>query len=188
MKLSILICTLPSRLPRLATLLDNLTKQTKGRKDVEILYLGDNKSITVGQKRNTLLAMAKGRYVAFIDDDDRVHPQYVALILQAMDKLPDVINFKVEITTNGINPKPVTYSAAFEADADYPDRYERLPNHLMAVRKELAVKCGGFPAINCGEDADYAIRLKPMIKTQANIPHVLYYYDFNTRTTEAQKR
>jgi glycosyltransferase involved in cell wall biosynthesis len=187
MKLSILICTLPSRLPRLATLLDNLTKQTKGRKDVEIIYLGDNKSITVGQKRNTLLAMARGKYVTFIDDDDRIHPQYTALILQAIEQQPDVINFMVEITTNGANPKPVTYSAAFEADKDYPDRYERLPNHLMVVRKELAVQAGGFPAINCGEDAAYAIKLRPLIKRQANIPHVLYYYDFNSRTTEAQK-
>jgi glycosyltransferase involved in cell wall biosynthesis len=53
-----------------------------GEFPVEHLILMDNKRRTVGEKRDALLRAAKGNYVAFVDDDDFISPDYVSLILE----------------------------------------------------------------------------------------------------------
>jgi len=184
MKLSILICTVPSRAKTfLPKLLDKLLPQTI--KDVEVLYLGDNKQRSVGQKRNDLLNLAQGEYVVFVDDDDKVTDDYVSLILKGIESGTDVINFGVNCSVNGSKYKRVYYDARYTCDSDHKDHYERITNHIMCVKRELALKVG-FPKINFSEDADYAKRLKPLIKSQAFINKVLYFYDFNHKTSETQ--
>ena len=39
---------------------------------IEILMLTDNKKQMLGHKRNTMVDMAQGAYVQFVDDDDRI--------------------------------------------------------------------------------------------------------------------
>ena len=83
MKLSILICTVPSRVGNfLPAAVTELQRQidSSGQGQVELIYLGDNKQRTVGRKRNDLLQLAQGEYVAFVDDDDRVAPNYISRI------------------------------------------------------------------------------------------------------------
>lgn len=79
MKLSILILSIPSRLSNfLPTLLQNLLKQAEPFKNqVEILTLIDNKVRSIGKKRQNLIDIAEGEYIAFIDDDDRVSDNYI---------------------------------------------------------------------------------------------------------------
>ena len=66
--LSILICTIQSRAEYLKELLDELNHQIQFS-NVQVLWLGDNKSMSVGTKRNALLSIAEGEWVCFIDDD-----------------------------------------------------------------------------------------------------------------------
>ena len=184
MKLSILICTVPSRvdtfLPKMVT---SLCKQAG--KDVEVLWLGDNKKRTVGQKRNDLLNLAQGEYVTFVDDDDRVTDDYVSNILKGIETGADVVNFNVMCSLNGGKAKRVDYDARFLRDAETKEAYQRLPNHIMCVKRELAVSVG-FPKKNMSEDADFAKRLRPLIKKQAFINKALYYYDFSHQVSETQ--
>jgi len=184
MKLSILICTVPSRAKTfLPKLLDKLLPQAT--KDVEVLWLGDNKQRSVGQKRNDLLNLAQGEYVTFVDDDDEITDDYVVLILKGIATGKDAVNFKVACSVNGSPYKDVFYDARFTKDRDFKDRYERRVNHIMCVKRELAVKTG-FPKINFSEDADYAKRLRPLIGSQAFINKVLYYYNFSNSISETQ--
>lgn len=184
MKLSILICTVPSRVNSyLPKMVESLMKQAT--KDVEILWLGDNKQRTVGNKRNDLLNLSQGDYVAFVDDDDRVTEDYIKYLLLGTDSGADVINFKVSCSVNGGEYRDVIYDARFSKDTNHADHYERLPNHLMAVKRDLALKVG-FPHKNMSEDADFAMRLKPLIKKQAFIDKILYYYDFFNTVSETQ--
>ena len=67
--LSILICTIKSREAYLKELIEELDYQIQF-KEVQVLWLGDNKSMSVGAKRNKLLSIADGEWVCFIDDDD----------------------------------------------------------------------------------------------------------------------
>ena len=185
MKLSILICTVPSRvrsfLPKIIT---SLEKQLP-KKDVEILYFGDNKMRSIGEKRNDLLRLAQGEYVVFVDDDDRVEPDYIPQILHAIQSNADVICFDVMCSIGGHGAKVVKYDAKFPMDRDCKEHYERLPNHIMCIKKELAIKVG-FPDKSFAEDQDFAKRLRPLIKRQARIKKVLYWYDFSHATSEVQ--
>src|SRR5690606_33962771 len=53
------------------------------RDQVEILYLVDNKKVMLGTKRNQLIDLAQGEYVVFVDDDDRIEPDYIETLLEA---------------------------------------------------------------------------------------------------------
>lgn len=184
MKLSILICTVPSRMSTfLPALLDKLLPQCTG--DVEVLWLGDNKKRTVGEKRNNLLDLAKGDYVVFVDDDDGITADYVAELLHHIKGGADVINFNVMCSVNGGEYKRVDYDARFKRDSNHKDHYKRIPNHIMCVKRELALKAR-FPEINMSEDSAYAKKLKLLIKTQTFITKPLYYYTFSHQTSETQ--
>ena len=83
---SILIAAIPERYHVAHKLLLSLLEhQAVARMpDVELLYLLDNRRRSVGSKRNALLDAARGEYVAFIDDDDEVAPDYVQKIYKAI--------------------------------------------------------------------------------------------------------
>jgi glycosyltransferase involved in cell wall biosynthesis len=183
MKLSILICTIPSRTSQLNTLLKVLLKTLYP--DVEVLYLGDNKKRTVGAKRNDLLKLAKGDYIVFVDDDDKIVEDYVYCLLKGIESDADIICFDVECSVNGSPFKKVIYDAKFPRDSNLPDRYERMPNHLMCVKREIALNAM-FPDKSFGEDQEYARRIKRQIKTQARINKTLYFYVFSNKTSETQ--
>jgi SAM-dependent methyltransferase len=178
--LSILVCSLVERNNTfLSDLISSIEKQIIG-KPVELLILSDNAKRPVGTKRNDLLNISKGRYVCFIDDDDRISETYVDDILQEIiDWSPDVIVFDAEITFNGINPKLVKYGREYDY-CEKLDAYYRHPNHLMVHKKENITEY--FRDVKTGEDDEWASRMLPRIITQSRINKVLYYYDYNTST------
>jgi len=192
MKLSILVCSTHNRYNTfLPKILDQLFGQLKKldpeqQKQVEILTLIDNKTIMLGTKRNNLIDISKGDYVVFVDDDDRVADDYISSILEATEKEPDVITFIASVSINGETPKPCHYSSMYDADYNEPDRYHRLPNHIMCVKREHA-EATPFKPILYGEDSDYSKRLKPLLNTEFHIGKTLYFYDYNIETTEAQE-
>jgi glycosyltransferase involved in cell wall biosynthesis len=154
---------------------------------VEILMLTDNKQMTVGDKRNTLVGAAQGRYVAFVDDDDRIEADYLAALLAATGSGADVITFWAAVTINGGPVKLCHYGLEFDRDRNTALRYERLPNHICAVLREVALRLR-FPSTSYGEDAVYARALKAFLLSEQHIPRVLYHYDYSDATTETQKR
>ena len=183
MKLSILLCSLPNRLKSFS-IIEELTKQAEG-KPVEILYLGDNWKMKVGEKRNNLIYLATGEYITFVDDDDRVEPNYVNEILTAInDHDVDCINFQASVKLNGGPAKICHYSKNFK-NANLPTSYLRQPNHLMVWRKSIIEL---FPKINIGEDNKFGEDMAKKNYSEYCIEKVLYHYDFNSNTTEAQKR
>ena len=87
MLFSILIPTLVERHARFAQLYSRLQTQihaTRLAADVEICVLEDNREQLLGSKRNILLDGARGDYSAFVDDDDAVASDYVAVIANAL--------------------------------------------------------------------------------------------------------
>ena len=179
-QLSILICSLLERKDTfLSKLLDNINQQIVN-KPVEVLILIDNANRPVGTKRNDLLKLAKGKYVSFIDDDDRISNDYVDSILQEINEWePDVIVFDAIISFNGNYPKLVKYGREYDY-CEKPEAYYRHPNHLMVHKKENITEY--FKDIKTGEDDEWALRMLPRIVTQSRIDKVLYYYDFNEFT------
>src|SRR5665213_1512186 len=106
MKLSILICNVQKRLQKLSQLVEHLEKQAHN-KPVEILWLGDTKTMTVGEKRNKLLSISKGDYVCFVDDDDWVADDYIDEILNGIESKPDCVTFNAIYSTDAGDEIPV---------------------------------------------------------------------------------
>jgi cellulose synthase/poly-beta-1,6-N-acetylglucosamine synthase-like glycosyltransferase len=180
MRLSILICTLPERRAFLSRLSRVLDGQCIGQ-SVEILLDDRAKGIaSIGAKRNALLRAAKGDYVAFCDDDDLVSKDYLQRVLHALKDNPDCAELRGIITTNGKNPKPFHHTITCTHWHEKDGVYLRMPNHLNAVRRELALQVG-FPDNSFGEDADYSRRLHPLLKTQGSVPTVIYHYLFRSK-------
>jgi glycosyltransferase involved in cell wall biosynthesis len=193
MRLSILVCSTQNRYNNfLLNILKQLFDQCKAlplhlSSEVEVITVIDNKTRMLGTKRNDMLNMAQGDYVVFVDDDDRVSDDYVQQLLDSVSVGADIITFEVEVSLNGKEPKPCYYDMRYKADYNLPDSYHRLPNHIMAVKRELALATK-YQDILKGEDADYSKRLAPLLKTQHIIEKVLYYYDYSDVTTETQQK
>lgn len=172
MKLAILIPTVPSRKKSVAHLLETLEHQVEGRA-IEILCLYDNKKMSVGHKRNKLLFIADAEYFTFIDDDDEITHDYIASILAALESSPDLVTFNVKYTD--------------EVD-EYVCKYgpeDRTPAHIHVWKSEK-FRNSEFPNRNAGEDMRWAKNNMPNVESIVNINRVLYYYQFSSKTTEAQ--
>lgn len=166
-----------------AALLDHLHQQAVS--GVEILALEDNMTRSIGAKRNALLGASQGRYVVFVDDDDWVADDYVASLLAGAEQHVDVVTFNGEVTLNGGTPFLVRYSLEYRQSHNLDRMWLRIPNHLCAIRRELAVAVS-FPDVCVGEDADYATRLRPTLRTEHHIERVLYWYRYRDDTTLTQ--
>lgn len=185
-KLSVLVCTLPSRLNQLPGLIKNLNKQAEG-KPVEILYLGDNGLMDVGVKRNIMVNMAQGDYVVHVDDDDRVTPDYIDYILAGIgDCTVDSVVFDVEITINGKDPKRVKYGREL-VNCKQPYGYDRMTNHIMCVKKSIAVE-NPFMETGRAKDGKWGRVMAKVLKSEARIDKILYYYDFYGNKSEVRAR
>ena len=188
-KLSILVLTVPSRLsffyPRI---MKQLLDQCDSFPEVEILGLFDNKKRTVGEKRQDLLNIARGEYLVFIDDDDRIADDYVSTIIDALINHPetDCVVFDCICTTN--NSKMVYGKYGIEYDY-YEDTVNNMwygkPAHTMVYKSSIA-KEHVYSSTNFGEDVDWVKRACIDIKHQTRIDKVLYYYDFIENVSETR--
>lgn len=190
-KLSILIPSIGARrntfAPKIMDAIYSQIDKLKNPSEVQVISISDNQSMTVGNKRNLMVSMSAGDYVCFIDDDDRIADDYIEQILAATRHNADTITFIADVSINGQHPKPCVYSLSFKEDSNTASGYQRMPNHICAVKRELAIRTP-FPDKMCGEDADYAAMLRPLLKTEHHINKSLYFYDYSDATTETQKK
>lgn len=183
-QLSILVTNVVQRVELMVDIVKNLNEQAKGL-PIDIMYLGDNQSMSVGKKRNVMINAASGHYVCFIDDDDPIHPEFVKKLYNATKSGADVINYMVEYS-DGTITRPVKYSIKYKRDQNTETEFLRIPNHLMCVKKKHAINAG-YRDLIWGEDADYAKRLLPYLKTEHNINEILYWYKYNAETSTGQR-
>lgn len=163
-------------------LADRLWKQFEdqiGDKPVEVLALYDNMRRTVGRKRQALMEIAQGEYIAFVDDDDRLAPDYVDTLLQAIEEAngADVILFDLERYSDGEFNCTITYDIDKTQLPNKPKTINCIPSHLMCFKRSTALKAE-WPNANSGEDVVWDRRLLPYLQTQHKIPRALYFYEW----------
>lgn len=206
-KLSILIPSLKDRGQTLNTILKQLEAQCNGIADIGvwdsfgegtdvfvhyfhngvqcIVYI-DNREKSIGEKRNTLLELAEGKYSCFVDDDDSLPDNYIELLLGGIEKEADCCSLKGIITTNGGDPRVYEHSLKYSEWRTNGDdavvKYERPPNHLNCIKSEIA-KQFKFPETYHGEDHVWsmAIQKSGLLKTEHYIDQVIYYYNYNSK-------
>lgn len=179
MKLSILICTIPSRQASFGRLISELRSQILPYSPEVAIISNASPELPIGAKRNWLLQKAESDYVCFIDDDDEISNNYIDLLMKAIDTGCDCASLKGVYSVNG------KYDGLFEHSIKYKEwktthkeiKYERFPNHLNTIRTSIAKKFK-FPNINHGEDQDWSTQIhnSGLLKTEFYISEILYYY------------
>ena len=184
-RLSILICSLFERAPYLAALMDSLAAQA--RPDVEALVEIDDGRKSIGAKRNSLLARATGDYVCFIDDDDRISPDYLEHVFRGIDRDVDHVGLRQITTTNGEDPRDCRSSVHYSWE-ERDGVFWRGVLHLNPIKRAIAQQVP-YPEISFGEDFEWsmAIARRGAIRTEYLVEKPIYFYDFRTPKTAAAR-
>lgn len=183
MKWSILILTMFERKHLLDRLLDCLAPQVEPHGDIEVMVTKSDPQSSIGENRQRMLDRALGEYVNFIDDDDMVAENYVALIYPLLNGV-DYVGFPVNVFRDGVRYGTAYHSLKNVGWSSYGDVSFRDISHLNPIRREIAVKVrmdGDF-----GEDHRWADGLRQLgiVKTQNYIPDAMYFYYMRTHKPE----
>jgi len=145
---------------------------------VEVLYLKDDKEITIGEKREKLYAMASGEYAWQIDDDDSIPWEAIPKILEAIEIAPaDCITFEEACTIDGVQSRS-NFSIHYPDWADNVFGYDHVRTPffktpiLTSICRQVPV-----PHVRFGEDHLWAQAIKSLLKSETHIPLPLYHYN-----------
>ena len=179
MLLSILICTIPQRREFLRRLCEILYVGSLPYKDdVEIIIAEDDCIMSVGEKRNKLIEAAKGDYVVFIDDDDRVPLFYIDTLLPILkENKYDCIGFNFIFNYKGhANPSPGIASLKCKHWICDKAAMTRPISHINPMRRSIAASVK-FPLQNRGEDALWAAEIAKKLSNEYYIDAYMYIYE-----------
>jgi glycosyltransferase involved in cell wall biosynthesis len=185
--LSILTPAIWSRVGQSETLAKNLADQAAALPGFryEHLVLFDNRAMTIGEKRQALFASARGRYVAFCDDDDAISPHYLSSLAEAIGHGADVITFLQRCVINGALGEVFFHVNHLKDEPFTPGGVaRRRPWHVCAWRRELVADCE-FLFNNYGEDAAWVAQAAPRARVGVHIPRILHTYHHSAETTAA---
>lgn len=179
MTVSVCIPHLPFRTDMLARALGSVF--TQRCVPDEVLVASDVSREGAAATRNRAIAMASGDYLAFLDDDDELHPQHIEVLVQtALDTGADLVYPWFDLS-NGSDP--------FRLDGEplehrpFDDRARECILHeanfipvTVLVRRELVCDLGCFPTPYTerwpyGDCEDWGL-WKDMLRAGASFVHV----------------
>jgi hypothetical protein len=151
---------------------------------LEIAEAVDNRDQSVGLKRRYLLENAKGKYSAFIDDDDEVTDAYFEDFAACFHAGHDVMRIRGQMS-----------EYTFTHSVDYPLNgkmyvdgvFVRPPNHLNPMLNDIA-KLISFEDATNGEDLKWTIGLAKTgllrSETRSEPTRIHYIYDLRGRKVD----
>lgn len=185
---TIMILSIPSRIEKyLLPLYNKLLKQCENYPEVEILCLIDNKKMSIGEKRQSILDIARGKWVAFMDDDDDVSDDYISSLCDVMksNQDVDVITFDQHCTVNGLQ-FVVNFSMKNKLERYIPGMtFVRRPPFHMCFWKNTIAKNSIFANSSYGEDYAWCLSMYPHVKTEIHIDKQLHLYKYSDATSES---
>jgi GT2 family glycosyltransferase len=125
---------------------------------------------------NDALAMARGEFVVLLDHDDKLHPDALALVAEALDREPEadyLYTDEDKIDRRGIHSGPF-------CKPDWsPERLrtQMYTCHLSVLRRSLVEEVGGFdPEFEGSQDWDLVLRVTERARAVVHVPRVLYHW------------
>lgn len=191
MILSILIPTIDLRVEddrffgQLIQKLINQIKEGHYEEKVEVVVCFDFRTATIGAKRNFLLQEVKGDFLCFIDDDDDISDSYIKNIIETIESNPmiDYVGWKQIYIENGRHADKLTYhSLKYKEWESASDGWYRNVSHLNPIRSSIA-KSVPYLNKNFQEDSKWAIDVASLLKSEAYIDEIMYYYRYETLIT-----
>lgn len=195
--LSILIPTVVGREAHLDRLLNEIAKQATALSlngEVKAIFLKDDKSVTIGAKRQQLYSMSEGKYSTQIDDDDMIAPDYLKKVLKAIESHPDCVCYFEHVNFMG-QTKVSCHSNDFDDwgeryhDGDQYYDYIRTPYFKDVIKTDICKQIP-VPDIRYAEDIEWSRRLKKsgLIKTEVFINDYMYFYEYRGHMTQQQMK
>jgi hypothetical protein len=190
--LTIAIPTIESRSECFNKLLTEIEKQTKlYGESIEIISLCDNKEMTIGEKRNKLNEMAKGKYVVQWDDDDWICEDGIDLIMEGINMDYDCVTynspvFKERLVMGRIYNYSIKNYYSYDKKSD---TFFLSADQKCVIKKNIIDKVK-FREIRYQEDLQFLYDIHPFLKTEYKIEKNVYFnlnlsgdsvFDFNKR-------
>jgi len=141
---------------------------------VRVEHRAENGGIVAAS--NTALAMATGEFVALLDHDDRLHPDALALVDEALRGNPEgdyVYTDEDKLTARGRHGGP------FLKPDWSPERMrtQMYTCHLSVLRRALVEEVGGFdPDCEGAQDWDLVLKVTERARAVLHVPRVLYHW------------
>jgi hypothetical protein len=183
-RLSILICSIPSRWLLAKALYQHILGLV-GDKNIEVLLFLDNKKRTIGEKREAIKNVSLGKYFMFIDDDDFLFS--VDEIYNATESDVDVITFDVRSRNADGSFYTVSFGLGNAVEHNTEDgRYldcKRPPFTQCAWAEKF--KPIRYPKLNYAEDWEWVRVALEMAKTEIHINKTIAAYNFDPNISEA---
>lgn len=184
--LTILIPTTIERTKEYLSLREELDRQRKEFNLLEkiIIEFDDRgKEIPIGEKREDMYQKSNGLYSVQWDSDDGISMGGLKKIIDAIETNPliDCITYEEYINIDGKEMRG-NHSIKYEdwmgdGNKELSDGFHfwRTPFMKSVIRTDIAREIP-IPHIRFGEDHQFAIAIKPYLKTETHIPEQIYRY------------
>ena len=184
---SVLIPTIPGREASLQSLLASLREKLARiapHLRVEYCINFDTREKSIGKKRQELLQGAKGKYMAFIDDDDAITDAYIEDLRDTIAGQFHVMRLRGQIQQYTFTHSLTSSLTSMMAEGEV---FLRPPNHLNPMLTDVG-KLVPFGDAVRGEDLDWTIRLAKAgfleREYQSDASRIHYLYQMGDRKVD----
>ena len=177
--LTIGIPTIEHRIEIFNELYNELKRQSEPYgEQIEIIYIRDNKEMTIGEKRTKLNHIAKGKYVVHWDDDDWIHPNGIDMIMKGIKSNADVIsyNYSCDIGFDRNDPSEYQRKVSIKYINEWKKEEKTLyvtPDPKNPIKREIVLKVP-FRNTSFSEEFYWKFDVLPYLKTEYKINADIY--------------